>query len=133
MFPSEVAPWTEQSPAYAIPRGPEHVTVGGTYLEGDWRKEPTEEERGEILRKAAFLFPSLARARVVETWVGHRPVRHAGVRLGAELLELPGRPSPAKVAVAHNYGHGGSGWTVAYGCARATADALEAPPPETGR
>mmetsp|Transcript_31028 Transcript_31028/g.82180 ORF Transcript_31028/g.82180 Transcript_31028/m.82180 type:complete len:368 (-) Transcript_31028:66-1169(-) len=122
----ESAPFTERSPAYAIPRGPHHVTVGGTYLEGDWRKEPTEEELSDVLRKAAFLYPSLADAKVVETWVGHRPVRHAGVRLGAELLDLPGGPAPRKVAVAHNYGHGGSGWTINYGCATATVDALEA-------
>jgi D-amino-acid oxidase len=45
--------------------------------------------------------------------VGVRPVRPKGVRL--ELEDVDGR------AVIHNYGHGGSGFTVSWGCAEEVA------------
>jgi D-amino-acid oxidase len=43
--------------------------------------------------------------------VGLRPFRRSGVRLERDLLR-DGR------AVIHNYGHGGAGFTLSWGCAR---------------
>jgi D-amino-acid oxidase len=50
--------------------------------------------------------------------VGIRPVRDAGVRLEAAQLE-DGR------TVVHNYGHGGAGFTLSWGCAEDVAALVE--------
>ncbi len=47
--------------------------------------------------------------------VGLRPFRKSGVRLERDRLR-DGR------TVIHNYGHGGSGFTLSWGCAREVAD-----------
>jgi glycine/D-amino acid oxidase-like deaminating enzyme len=51
---------------------------------------------------------------VVRTWVGLRPLRPGGVRL--EAMPLRRRDGRHRVVV-HNYGHGGSGLTLHWGCA----------------
>ena len=66
-----------------------------------------------IVRRCAALRPQLAGARVLGHRVGLRPVRDA-VRLEREPL------SGGRVLV-HNYGHGGAGITVAWGCAEEAA------------
>ena len=48
-------------------------------------------------------------SRVIRSTVGLRPFRPAGFVVRAEKLD-------AKTVV-HNYGHGGAGYTLAYGCA----------------
>lgn len=58
--------------------------------------------------------PHLAREHVVRAVAGLRPFRPAGVR--TELEWIAGRP------VVHNYGHGGSGVTLAPGTAAVAAD-----------
>ncbi|MDP9383942.1 MAG: hypothetical protein M3P50_01680, partial [Actinomycetota bacterium] len=45
---------------------------------------------------------------------GLRPVREGGVRLEAEPL--------GDGLVIHDYGHGGAGWTLAWGCALEVAE-----------
>jgi D-amino-acid oxidase len=47
---------------------------------------------------------------VLRVAVGLRPERGAGVRLERE-------PRGEGFAVIHNYGHGGAGFTVSWGCA----------------
>ena len=53
--------------------------------------------------------------RVIRTQAGLRPFRPAGFRVEVEALG-DGR-------LVHNYGHGGSGWTLAWGTARLAVDA----------
>lgn len=55
--------------------------------------------------------------RIDTVEVGIRPVRDAGVRL--EAAEIDGR------TVIHNYGHGGSGFTLSWGCAEDVVRLLE--------
>ena len=62
-----------------------------------------------ILERCAALEPRLADARVIDEQVGLRPVRPS-VRLEAE--ELHG------ARCVHNYGHGRSGVSLSWGCAR---------------
>lgn len=52
--------------------------------------------------------------------VGLRPARDPGVRVEREVTARGG-------VLVHNYGHGGAGVTVAWGCAEEAA-ALAAPP-----
>ena len=56
------------------------------------------------------------------TWVGMRPVRKTGLRLG---LEEATEASALALPVVHNYGHGGSGWTIFRGTAKAAVDEAE--------
>ncbi|KAJ1461458.1 FAD dependent oxidoreductase [Pelagophyceae sp. CCMP2097] len=97
----------EHEPAYQIPRG-DVVVVGGSYDEGKVG-DATEDEIKRISRNANALSGG-AVVSLKQTWVGYRPVRPGGVRLEVE------RHADGTI-VAHNYGHGGSGWTVALGCA----------------
>ncbi|CAA9486704.1 MAG: hypothetical protein AVDCRST_MAG30-1137 [uncultured Solirubrobacteraceae bacterium] len=62
-----------------------------------------------MLARCAALVPALAGAKVIGERVGLRPVRAGGPRVEAEAV--PGG------TVIHDYGHGGAGWTLAWGCA----------------
>ncbi|MFG2223042.1 FAD-dependent oxidoreductase [Streptomyces sp. NPDC048644] len=93
---------------YVLPQ-PFGVVLGGTAREHAWSREPDPAVAEAIVARCARRFPALAGARVLEHRVGLRPARTA-VRLAAERL-------PGGAWCVHNYGHGGAGVTVAWGCA----------------
>ena len=96
-----------ESLIYTIPR--RDVTVlGGTAQRGDWDENIRDEDTELILRKCESLWPELDRSMVVGVSVGLRPSRKE-VRL--EVENISGR------MVIHNYGHGGAGVTLSWGCA----------------
>ncbi len=73
-------------------------------------------DRERILAGCAEAFPSLAAAEPVGDWVGLRPGRTCiRVEAAAGALQRPG--GGGEVPVVHNYEHGGSGLTLAWGCA----------------
>jgi D-amino-acid oxidase len=92
---------------YVIPRS-DGCVVGTTSEAGreDTEVDPATTEA--LLARAGELEPRLKGARVLTAAAGLRPVRPA-VRL--ELEHVDGRP------VIHDYGHGGSGFTLSWGCA----------------
>ena len=92
---------------YIIPRRTDCI-VGGTAEEGVWDATPSDATTEAILDRARTLEPRLRDVEVLEARAGLRPGRDA-VRLEAEREE--GGP------VIHNYGHGGAGYTLAWGCA----------------
>jgi D-amino-acid oxidase len=94
---------------YLFPHG-DQVLLGGTGEEGadDPRPRPDVAER--ILRDCALVFPQLRDAQVLEHRVGLRPVR--------PQVRLQSRELPGGRVLWHNYGHGGGGVTLAWGCAR---------------
>ena len=96
---------------YLFPHG-DTVILGGTEVAGDWNTEPVPAVARRILRDCAAVEPRLAGARVVGHRVGLRPFRPQ-VRLEAEAGGGP--------LVVHNYGHGGAGITLSWGCAREAA------------
>ena len=98
--------------AYVLPR-PDVVVLGGTAEEGDGDMRPRPETTKSILERTLRLQPRLAGAEYVGSAVGLRPVR-SEVRLERSELE-DGRP------LVHNYGHGGSGFTLSWGCAEEVA------------
>ena len=102
-------------PAYIIPNS-NTVVLGGTKQVGDEDLTPRKEEREGILARCTAAIPSLAAAEVVAEWVGLRPGRNS-VRL--EVESRNGLPP-----IVHNYGHGGSGLTLAYGCAIEAVDLI---------
>ena len=89
------------------------VVLGGTAQVGDWDRAPREADTAEILARCTALVPELAGAEALGVAVGLRPGRPA-VRLELEA-GVHGGP------VVHNYGHGGGGFTVAWGCAAEVA------------
>ncbi len=97
---------------YLFPHG-DTVVLGGTVVGGDWNTEPVPAVAERILRDCAAIEPRVHGVRVLGHRVGLRPFRPQ-VRLEAE----PPGPGPL---VVHNYGHGGAGITLSWGCAREAA------------
>jgi len=96
-----------ESLIYTIPR--RDVTVlGGTAQKGDWTMEIREEDEEDILKKCESLWPEMDRANIVGRAVGLRPSR-TEVRLEKEHV--------GDKVIVHNYGHGGAGVTLSWGCA----------------
>ncbi|MFB0620654.1 FAD-dependent oxidoreductase [Streptomyces sp. AGS-58] len=98
--------------AYFIPQ-PGGLLLGGTAEEDDWSLEPDPDTAAAIVARCAAVRPEIAGARVLAHRVGLRPAR--------EAVRLERRPLPDGRTVVHNYGHGGAGITVAWGCAREAA------------
>ena len=93
--------------AYIVPRSNDMI-IGGVAQEGNWNTEATIDDRNFIIDKASKIIPGIKDAEIIEDIVGLRPGR-TEVRLEKELIS--GR------TVIHNYGHGGSGVTLSWGCA----------------
>jgi len=92
---------------YVVPRR-DDVVLGGTAEEGRADTTADPAQTAAIRARCAALEPRLAAAPMLGVEVGLRPVRPA-VRLEAE--------DHGGTRLVHNYGHGGAGWTVAWGCA----------------
>lgn len=95
---------------YYFPHGAT-VLLGGTQQEGNASTEPDQETAARILTQCAAVEPGLAGMPVIAHRVGLRPVRRS-VRL--EAAEIGDGQF-----VIHNYGHGGAGVTLSWGCAQA--------------
>lgn len=102
--------------AYMFPQ-PGGLVLGGTAEEDAWSPAPDPATAEAIIRRCAALRPEIAGARVLEHRVGLRPTRPA-VRLERDAL-------PDGRLLIHNYGHGGAGVTVAWGCAEEAARLLD--------
>jgi D-amino-acid oxidase len=98
--------------AYLFPHG-EEVILGGSEAAGDWNLEPVPAIADRILRDCSAIEPRLRGTRVLGHRVGLRPARPT-VRLEAE-------PADGGPLIVHNYGHGGGGITLSWGCAREAA------------
>ncbi|HEY1348124.1 MAG TPA: FAD-dependent oxidoreductase [Ktedonobacteraceae bacterium] len=97
--------------AYIVPRTRD-IVLGGTYEEGNASTEIDPETTRSILRRCAALVPAFAAITdrdILQVACGLRPVRST-VRVEAE------RVAPQRLLV-HNYGHGGAGITLSWGCA----------------
>lgn len=82
-------------------------------------------------RRALFAPPAPLRPlnltpdRLMRITVCTRPFRSAGPRLGAVRL--------GQKTLIHNYGHGGAGWSIAWGCAADTTELAMAAAPSPAR
>jgi D-amino-acid oxidase len=103
----------EDNPAgitYVHPRSRD-VVLGGTFEPHCTDLSPDPGQSRAILERCTALVPELAGAEVISTPAGLRPAREGGVRLESQARAgQDGR-------LIHNYGHGGAGMTLGWGCA----------------
>ncbi|MEO6166330.1 MAG: FAD-dependent oxidoreductase [Chitinophagales bacterium] len=93
------------SPTYIVYRE-DGCICGGTYEMNGNEEVTNPETLQKIIERCIALEPQLQSATLIDSWAGLRPFR-AGMRVEIEK----GKP------LIHNYGHGGSGFTVSWGCA----------------
>jgi len=93
---------------YAIPRTNDCVFGGTNEVSNDCGVDPAATSR--ILTECSLTL-NISQPKVLAERVGLRPFRKSGVRVARGQLD-DGRP------VIHNYGHGGSGFTLSWGCAQ---------------
>jgi D-amino-acid oxidase len=89
----------------------DHLILGGTAELGSSNREPDLAIADAILQRCAAIEPLLQHAELL----GHR----AGLRPTRPEVRLAEQPGYAGARVIHNYGHGGAGVTLAFGCAEA--------------
>lgn len=116
-FPKDHIFIDEETPgklAYIVPRS-QGVLLGGTEQANNWNTTSDPKDVQGIIEKTQAILPQLKGSPIIKTYAGLRPARKDGVR-----LELGN--SPPSTCLVHNYGHGGSGWTVSWGCAQEVTD-----------
>jgi D-amino-acid oxidase len=106
----DLPPWI----TYMFPHG-DTILLGGTNDEGNWDQDPHDDIAERIVAGCAKLDPRLRGAEILGHRVGLRPCRPE-VRLEAEPL--------GDGVLWHNYGHGGAGVSLAWGCAAEIATAI---------
>ena len=95
-----------------LPHG-DTVVLGGTADPDLLDSEPNPEAAAAILARCAQIQPLLRDVDVLEYRIGHRPTRPE-VRVEAEEV--------GNTRVIHNYGHGGAGVSLSWGCATTVKD-----------
>ena len=107
---------------YRVLRRFKDVVVGGTAQLGNWDTNVDEKETKEILDRVSEFEPTIKNATIIDQWVGLRPVRDC-VRLEKEVMDVKTQyGSKLKLQVVHNYGHGGAGMSLFWGCALEVKD-----------
>jgi D-amino-acid oxidase len=97
---------------YLFPHG-DRVVLGGTQDAGNWSREPDPATAARIVAACSAVRPELRGTTVLGHRVGLRPVR-SRVRVEAEQAD--------GFTIVHNYGHGGAGVTLSWGCAQDAAE-----------
>ncbi|HAA15855.1 MAG TPA: FAD-binding oxidoreductase [Cytophagales bacterium] len=101
---------------YIIPRQGDTV-VGGTAVEGSWKCEIDVELADRMKQDAQVLYPSIEQLPTLANQAGLRPGR-SSVRLERESIA-------EESVLIHNYGHGGAGITLCWGCAQEVVTMLQ--------
>jgi D-amino-acid oxidase len=83
------------------------VILGGTAQPGLWDREPDPATAEAIIARCARIQPRIRHSRVIEYRVGLRPSRPY-IRVEEQKLD--------DAHIIHNYGHGGAGVTLSWGC-----------------
>lgn len=97
-------------PSYIVPRK-DATIVGGTYEENEYDAVTIDETLESVLQKAYSVDPQLKERKIIGNWAGLRPFRP----------EIRAEREP-DTNIIHNYGHGGSGFTLAFGCATSVVE-----------
>jgi D-amino-acid oxidase len=110
----------EPDQLYILPHG-DKVVLGGTAEAGSWKLEPDPRIARAIVARCSAIMPSLATAPVLEHRVGLRP--------GRPHIRFDEQAQPNGGRLIHSYGHGGSGVSLSWGCARDVLARIEASVP----
>ncbi|KAL2067624.1 hypothetical protein VTL71DRAFT_15720 [Oculimacula yallundae] len=111
---------------FLVPRNDNILIVGGIAQHGEWEldlKLDSPVIQRMKARTEAFL-PCLKNARLDPVYPlaqGLRPGRDENIRLDREHR----RHGVEKSKIVHSYGHGGSGWSLSFGCAEDVALLIE--------
>jgi D-amino-acid oxidase len=100
-----------ETPLYIVPRK-DAMIVGGTYEDNIFEEATDPQTVQRLLDNAYEVFPGLRQQKILGSWAGLRPYRPS-VRVERENN------------IIHNYGHGGSGFTLAFGCAQEVVRMIE--------
>lgn len=93
-----------------------HLVLGGTAEPGSWDRQPSPVTAAAILARCAALDSRLLAVDIIEHRVGLRPTRNE--------VRLEEQTGPGAGRVIHNYGHGGAGVSLAWGCANDAANLI---------
>lgn len=103
----EVVSQMDDEGNYVIPNT-ECVILGGTHQVDDFNLNVSSSDSSFIFNGCRKIFPSIENSETIKEMVGLRPGRNS-VRLEVEKRDK-------KPPVIHNYGHGGGGVTLCWGC-----------------
>jgi D-amino-acid oxidase len=92
----------------------DHAILGGTAVPHVWSRIPDPVATKNILQRCASIEPRLEGAEILRVVVGLRPTRDS-IRITAES-------DSSGAIVVHNYGHGGAGVSLSWGCAALAAE-----------
>jgi len=115
---------------FIVPRNDNILLLGGIAQPHEYKLDLTLDSpviKRMRERCEAFL-PALKNARVDPDYPlaqGLRPFRKQNVRVERELRRLEpleGHKRPRHSRIVHSYGHGGSGWSLSFGCAEDVAN-----------
>lgn len=85
------------------------LVLGGVAQEGRWDLEPDLDTARSIIERCAAIDPRVAGAPVRAHRVGLRPTR--------PIIRCEADPAVTSYRLLHNYGHGGAGVSLSWGCA----------------
>ncbi|CAH2087221.1 unnamed protein product [Euphydryas editha] len=116
------APWINQvvvdedTGHYFIIPNIHNCVLGGTHQKNNFCTEIDDNDKEFILNECMELIPGIKHAKLISHWVGLRP--------GRDKIRLVSEEKDGKFYI-HNYGHGGSGFTLFWGCASDVLDIFD--------
>jgi D-amino-acid oxidase len=93
---------------HLYPHG-DRLVLGGVAQEGNWDLEPDQETAQAIVERCASIDPRIAHLPVIGHRVGLRPTR--------PVIRCEADSEVTSYRLLHNYGHGGAGVSLSWGCA----------------
>lgn len=104
---------------FLVPRNDNVLVVGGIAQPNIYDTELTPDDSiiKRMRKRCNEFLPGLKNAKLVEEYPlaqGLRPARRDNVRVEREMRK---KPDGVRSKIVHNYGHGGSGWSLSFGCA----------------
>ena len=119
---------------FIVPRNDNILLIGGIAQPHNWELDLTLDspEIQRMRSRAEAFLPGLKHARLDPSYPlaqGLRPSRERNIRVERELrkrtITLHGEQMEEPSKIIHSYGHGGSGWSLGFGCAADVAGLVE--------